>query len=120
MVDLDRVLEVRCRRPDGSDCPPGPASARTYDGVGVAFDVADIDNDGSPEVLTSRGGAPGDRDSVSVWSRRGADVVKVYGVDFHGGVVAITAGDVDGDGDRDVVAAVRFAGSSHVSFWTLD
>lgn len=120
IVDLDRVLHVRCRPATGSECAAATVKGRDYDGVGVAAEIADIDNDGMPEVLTTRGGAPGDRDRVSVFSMVAGKVEKVYSKDFHAGVVGLSAGDVDGDGDRDVVVAVRFAGSTHVSFWTLN
>jgi hypothetical protein len=119
IVDLDRVLHVRCRSAGGGECS-ATVKGRDYDGVGVAAEVADIDNDGMPEVLTTRGGAPGDRDRVSVFSVVGGKVAKVYSKDFHAGVVGLGAGDLDGDGDRDVIVAVRFAGSHHVSFWTLN
>jgi hypothetical protein len=119
VVDSERVAHMSCRSLEG-ECPAGPAQGGDYTGVGVALEVADIDNDGSPEVLTSRGGAPGDRDRVSVYSRQGERVSRVYSKEFHAGVVGLVAGDVDGDGDRDVVVAVRFFGSRHVSFWTLN
>ena len=120
VVDLDRVLHVRCRTASGGECSAGTVKGRDYDGVGVAAEIADVDNDGVPEVLTTRGGAPGDRDRVSVYSVRAGKVEKVYSKDFHAGVVGLGAGDLDGDGDRDVIVAVRFAGSYHVSFWTLN
>jgi hypothetical protein len=120
IVDLDRVLHVRCRSAAGGECAAATVKGRDYDGVGVAAEIADIDNDGMPEVLTTRGGAPGDRDRVSVFSVVGGKVAKVYSKDFHAGVVGVGAGDLDGDGDRDVIVAVRFAGSHHVSFWTLN
>ena len=120
LVDLDRVLHVRCRTAAGGECAAATVKGRDYDGVGVAAEIADIDNDGVPEVLTTRGGAPGDRDRVSVFSVAGGKVAKVYSKDFHAGVVGLGTGDLDGDGDRDVIVAVRFAGSHHVSFWTLN
>ena len=120
IVDLDRVLHVRCRTAAGGECTAATVKGRDYDGVGVAAEIADVDNDGMPEVLTTRGGAPGDRDRVSVFSVVAGKVEKVYSKDFHAGVVGLSAGDLDGDGDRDVVVAVRFAGSTHVSFWTLN
>ncbi len=120
IVDLDRVLHVRCRTAAGAECAAATVKGRDYDGVGVAAEIADVDNDGVPEVLTTRGGAPGDRDRVSVFSVVGGKVAKVYSKDFHAGVVGLGAGDLDGDGDRDVIVAVRFAGSHHVSFWTLN
>ncbi|HWM87783.1 MAG TPA: FG-GAP-like repeat-containing protein [Kofleriaceae bacterium] len=119
VVDVERVARLRCGAAQG-ECQAGPTQAGEYTGVGVVVEVADIDNDGNPEVLTTRGGAPGDRDRVSVYSRQGDRVARVFAKDFHAGVVGLVAGDLDGDGDRDVVVAVRFAGSRNVSFWTLN
>ncbi|HLU66822.1 MAG TPA: FG-GAP-like repeat-containing protein [Kofleriaceae bacterium] len=120
VVDVDRVLQVRCRGEAGGACGPGPAQDRVYQGVGVAFELADIDSDGHPEVVTTRGGAPGDLDRVTVWSLKGGSVVKAFARDFHAGVAGVAAADVDGDRDLDLVVAVRFAGSTNVSFWTLN
>lgn len=112
VVGVDRALRVVCRGAAGA-CD---GIERQVDGAGVATAIADVDNDGHPEVLSTRGGAPGDRDRVTVLGRDG----KVFARDFQAGVVGLAAGDVDGDGDRDVVAAVRFAGSTQASFWTLN
>ena len=120
LVTTDRVLQVRCRTATGGACAPGPAQDRDYPGAGVAFELADIDSDGHPEVLVTRGGAPGDRDRVTVHARRGEKIEKVFAKDFHAGIIGLVAADIDGDRDRDVVVAVRFAGSTHVSFWTLN
>ena len=113
VMDVDRVLRVTCRGAAGA-CG---GVAREVAGAGVATAIADVDNDGRPEVLSTRGGAPGDRDRVTVHGRDGA---KVFARDFHAGVVGLAAADLDGDGDRDVVAAVRFEGSTQASFWTLN
>jgi hypothetical protein len=119
VVDTERVAHVACRAAQG-ECPVGPVQGGDYAGVGVAIEVADIDNDGSPELLTTRGGAPGDRDRVSIYSRQGGRVARVFSKEFHAGVVGLVAGDLDGDGDREVVAAARFVGSNQVNFWTLN
>jgi hypothetical protein len=117
-IDTERVAHVACRAEQG-ECPEGPAQG-DYAGVGVALEIADIDNDGVPELLTTRGGAPGDRDRISVYARQAGRILRVFSKEFHAGVVGLAAGDLDGDGDRDVVVAVRFVGSRHVSFWTLN
>jgi hypothetical protein len=119
VIDTERVAHLFCRAARG-ECPEGPAQAGDHAGVGVALEVADIDNDGTPELLTTRGGAPGDRDRVSVFARQGGRITRIFTREFHAGIVGLVAGDLDGDGDRDVLVAVRFVGSRHVSFWTLN
>jgi hypothetical protein len=98
----------------------------TLTGVGTAFAIADIDRDGQPEVVHAGAGAPGDADAVAVHTlpRVGTDGPltgkPVYRRGFSGGVAAIVAADVDGDGDLEVMAAVRLAGAQRVDLWLLN
>jgi hypothetical protein len=73
-------------------------------------------------VITSAAGPPGDADAVVVRRIGPAGVVAkpVFRRGFSGGIAAIGSGDVDGDGDRDVFAAVRLAGARKVDLWLLD
>jgi hypothetical protein len=119
-VNGDRDLAVSCVRRDGSACRGGSGGERSYGGVGYALEVADIDNDGSPEVISSRGQAPGDSDQVTVYSHRGRETKTPLRENFQGGVVALTSGDIDGDGALEVVAAVRLLGSNRVDLWVLN
>lgn len=92
-------------------------------GVGTAFAVADVDRDGRAEVITAAASAPGDPDTVTVHAlpAAGGEPGKpVFTRGFTGGVGGIAADDVDGDGDVEVFAAVRLAGSSRVDLWLLD
>lgn len=112
-VDIDDKLVVRCH----SDRGTCAQSEVVYDRVGYAFEIADIDNDGSPEVITtSNKPYAGTSDNVYV---RGADKT-LYSRGFGGGVVAVTAGDVDADGVREVIAVVRLPGATQVNLWTLN
>lgn len=96
-------------------------AAREVRGVGIAFAIADFDRDGTPDLVYSGAAAPGDKDHIAVIAL-GADarrplVIKQLAAE---GVAGIAAGDVDGDGATDAIAAVRLAGGTHVDFWRLD
>jgi hypothetical protein len=116
-------LERKCRR--GEPCDGGWEDTGYVDisGVGVAFDIADVDNDGRPELIASANGVPGEADAVTVRtldsSATAADP-NVFRKGFNGGVAGVAAGDVDADGDVDVIAAVRLLGSHRVDLWLLD
>jgi hypothetical protein len=93
-------------------------------GVGVAVAIADVDRDGRPEVITSAASAPDDPDAVTVYTlpATGTKLGKpVFKKKFSGGVVGVAADDLDGDGDIEVIAAVRLAGArKKVDLWLLD
>lgn len=93
---------------------------RELDSTGVAVAVADIDNDGDVEVVTSGETAPGDPDSVTVYGWTGERRRQLFKRDFMGGVAGIAAADIDGDGNIEVVSAVRLLGSDRIDFWTLN
>jgi hypothetical protein len=90
-------------------------------GVGAAFEIADVDRDGTPEVIVSDDAAPGDPDFVKVMTPAGAAQGKaLYKKPFQAGVAGIATMDADGDGVAEVVAAVRLAGATRVDLWRLD
>jgi hypothetical protein len=117
---LDVELRTRCA-PAAHACPADRHVQVA--GVGVAYAIADVDNDGRPDVIASGDGAPGDSDQIAVYSLApgAASATKpAYKRKFTGGVVGIVAADLDGNGDLEVVAAVRLAGASRVDLWILD
>lgn len=115
---------VRCPKTgDGSaDCVAERGFALTK--VGLAFAIADADRDGRPELITSAASAPGDADKVTVRSlpATGTKLAKkaVFEKTFTGGVGGLVADDVDGDGDIEVIAAVRLPGADRVDLWLLN
>lgn len=115
------TVAARCA-PDETDCPADRTI--TIDKVGVAFVIADVDRDGRPEVITSAASAPGDEDRVTVRTlpAAGGKLGKPLFTTkkFSGGVGGIIADDVDGDGDIEVIAAVRLPGAERVDLWLLD
>ena len=115
-LSLANKLEVVVQK-----CDPSCVEVRrqTFTGVGVAFELGDIDRDGTPEVIVSGAGAPGDPDTVKVYSV-GEDKPKWKKPFTAGGIVGIAVGDIDGDGAPDVIAAVRLVGSTRVDLWRLD
>jgi hypothetical protein len=97
-------------------CAPACTSLgeHAYANVGVAFEIADVDRDGRPEIIVSGAGAPGDPDAVKVMTFGDDEKKPVFRKPFTGGVIAIV--DVDGA----VIAAVRLVGSTRVDLWRLD
>ncbi len=105
-------------------CPPGGACVQTgkfeYSKVGVAFAIADVDRNGTPEVVVSDASAPYASDSARVITL-GGEEKGIYKKTFMGGVAGLVVADGDDADDiPEVIAAVRLAGSTRVDFWRLD
>ncbi len=101
----------------GVPCRPG--AAFELDAVGVAFEIADVDRDGVPELVVSDDAAPGDPDLVKVVSAAAPQGRPLFKKTFQAGVAGIAAVDSDGDGIGEVIAAVRLAGATRVDLWRL-
>ena len=117
------AVEVQRCAPGAPGAPAGgcePAGTFEHAGVGVAFELADVDRDGTPEVIASDATPPGSPDHVRVLALGGDDRRPLYKKPFQGGVVGIAAVDGDGDGAVEIIAAVRLVGATRVDLWRLN
>lgn len=75
-------------------------------GYGAALALADVDQDGAPEVLTSDVAGPGEPDRLHLLRlRRDAAIVSVWSSEpMPGAVLVAGAADVDGDGTDELLA----------------
>jgi hypothetical protein len=113
-------LDIAVERCD-ANAPCVPIGAKhELANVGVAFEIADVDRDGTPEVIHAGAGAPGDADAVKVVELGGDPKKPVFRKSWSGGVAAIAVADIDGDGALDVICAVRLVGATRVDLWRLN
>jgi hypothetical protein len=86
-----------------------------YKDAGVAIELADVDHDGTPEVIYSAAAAPGDADTLRVLSLGDDEKKPKLKKGFTaGGIAGIAA--VDGQ----VFLAVRLVGATRVDFWRVE
>jgi hypothetical protein len=121
-LSLAHRLEVQVERCVAANLGCQPAGKHEYAGVGVAFEIADVDRDGRPEAIFAGAGAPGDPDVLKVVTlgdddKKRAKVKKTFAA---GGVAGIAVADLAGDGTAEVVAAVRILGATRVDLWRLE
>jgi fibronectin-binding autotransporter adhesin len=91
------------------------AYAANYRG-GVRVAVADIDGDGTPDLITAPGADPNVSPLVKVFSGATHDLLAqfmAYDLGFHGGVFVAT-GDVNGDGHPDIITGADAGAFPHV------
>ncbi|MGE0869353.1 MAG: hypothetical protein AB7P03_12360 [Kofleriaceae bacterium] len=103
-------------------CAPTCQPAGSYElkSVGAAFEIADVDRDGQPELVVSGAGAPGDPDNVKVFTAGRPEARSMFKQARAGGVVGIAFVDGAGAGVAKVIVAVRLAGSTRIDLWRLD
>lgn len=112
-------LEVVVKRCVADQC--SESGRFEYAKIGVAFDIADVDRDGTPELIVAEANPPGLPDAAKVITLGGDDKRGIFRRPFAGGVAGLAV--VDGDDPDDVpevVAAVRLVGSTRVDIWRLD
>jgi hypothetical protein len=113
---LDVSVE-RCAA-DGNACLP--AGTFRYKDVGVAFDIADVERNGTLDLVVSSACPPGDADAVRVIPLGTPAGKPTFKKSFNGGVAGVVVADVDGDGVPEVLCVVRLAGATRVDVWRLD
>jgi hypothetical protein len=96
---LDASLRLELLGPDLA--PVGPALA----GVGVGFALADLDGDGTAEVVASSPSSSGP-DRIRLIALRAERPVLFESPPLEGAVLAAAGGDLTGDGVDDAVVAV--------------
>jgi hypothetical protein len=121
-LTLGSRLEVQVERCVAANLGCKPAAKHEYASAGAAFDIADVNRDGVPELIFTGAGAPGDPDLIKVVSlgdddKKKAKLRKSF---TAGGVAGVAVSDVDGNGVADVVAAVRIVGASRVDLWRVE
>jgi len=89
-------------------------TAGVLDGVGAGFALADLDGDGTAEVVASTG-TPGTPERVRVLEYGAAVAVAFESPPIAGAILAGAAGDVTGDGIDDAVLAAVVAADGGVA-----
>jgi hypothetical protein len=119
-LSLANKLDIAVERCAAAGLGCQPAARHEYAGVGIAFEVADVDRDGKPELVYAGAGAPGDPDALKIVTLGGDDKKPRLRKAFTaGGVAGIAVADLDGNGTPDMIAAVRLSGAPRVDLWRL-
>ncbi|MBI4388136.1 MAG: VCBS repeat-containing protein [Candidatus Omnitrophica bacterium] len=100
---------------DGSFVDGWPQILSSVDNVRGGITVADLDNDGSPEVI-----APTNNSSVYVWHADGNRMAGWPQTDLHGVLASVPAvADLDGDGRKEIVIGTT-TGEPDANWYTVN
>ena len=121
-LTLGNHVEIGIERCVAQNLGCQPAGKHDYPAAGIAFDVADIDRDGRPELIYTGSGAPGDPDLLKVVTlgddeKKHAKLRRSF---TAGGVAGIAVSDLAGNGVDEVIAAVRIIGATRVDLWRIE
>jgi hypothetical protein len=121
-LSLANKLEIQIDQCAAANLGCKPERKYEYGSAGVAFDIADVDRDGTPELIFTGAGAPGDPDLIKVVSigdddKKHARLRRSFAA---GGVAGVAVSDLAGDGVADVVAAVRLVGATRIDLWRIE
>jgi hypothetical protein len=121
-LSLANKLDVTIERCAAAGLGCQPAARHEVSGVGTAFEVADVDRDGRPELIAAGAGAPGDPDALRIVTlgdddKKHAKLKKSFA---NGGIAGVVFADVDGNGTPEVIVASRVAGSPKVELWRVN
>jgi hypothetical protein len=91
----------------------------TLSDVAAPLVLADLDEDGRVELITASASAPGGADRVRVFTlgERAAD--ERAGISVTGPIESMAAGDLDGDGHRELVVSVQDPQRRTTTLWIL-
>jgi hypothetical protein len=117
VVGLSGKLDVTLASCTGATCEHAGDYSVAH--AGTAFDIADLDRDGTPEVVVAGAAAPGDPDDVRVFSIGDDERKPKWKKAFTaGGVAALAVAELDGA--PAIIAAVRLVGATRIDLWRLD
>lgn len=89
--------------------------------VGIAYEIADLDHDGTLELASAGAVAPGEPDALRIVTLGGDEKKpKLKRGVAGGGIAGIVYADIDGNGSGDLVVAVRALGSPKIELWRLE